>query len=243
MSIALNYQLSAFGKFLSTPTPTVITDLMSKINQEAEEVFLPNIINSQQIEIPSNKITTISNLGFITQTQRYSISILNERIDINYNKADNLDVDIESFYAFSVKTLSAIMSYFKLSSNRLAINIQRVCELDSFKALHECGKKLVASAAYYDGKEFADWSMRTNSQVKVQLDKLQEVFNVITDISSVQDITGQKAACLFHIDINTVPQNQSMRFSMETLPSFVRNAKSIATKLIDDVERLIMDAK
>lgn len=240
MSVALNYQLSVFGKFTIAPLPDVITTLMNKINEETQETFLPNIINNQQIEIPSNRITTTANLGFVTQNQQYSIAILNNRIDVNYNKTDELDVDIETFYAFSVKVLVAIMDYCAIASNRLAINIQQVCEFDSFEKLYSCGKRLVNSAAYYNDKEFTEWSIRINSQVNIELDERQEVLNVITDISSGQDITGQKAACLFHIDINTIPQNQSMRFRKDSLPSFVQNAKAIATVLMGDVERLIM---
>ena len=243
MSVALNYQLSVFGKFTIAPRPEIITDLMNKINAETQEIFLPNIINSQQIEISSNRITTIANLGFVTQNQQYSIAILNNRIDINYNKTDDSDVDVETFYAFSVKALVAIIDYFEIVANRLAINIQQVCEFDSFEKMHSCGKKLVASAAYYDDKAFAEWSMRTNSQVSIELDERQEMLNVITDISSGQDVTGQKAACLFHIDINTAPQNQSMRFRKDSLLPFVQNAKAIAIKLIGDVERLIMNDK
>lgn len=242
MSVALNYQLSVFGKFTIAPLPDVITALMNKINTETQEIFLPNIINSQQIEIPSNKITTIANLGFVTQNQQYNIAILNDRIDVNYNKTDDSDVDIETFYAFSVKALVAIMDYFGIASNRLAINIQGYVNSIVLKnAL--MWEKLVASAAYYDDKEFAEWSTRTNSQVSISLDERQEVLNVITDVSSGQDVTGQKAACLFHIDINTAPQNQSMRFRKDSLPSFVQNAKAIATQLTGDVERLVMDDK
>ena len=141
--------------------------------------------------------------GFVTQNQRYSIAILNDRIDVNYNKADDSNIDIETFYDFSVKVLSAVMDYFGIASNRLAINIQQVCEFGSFEDLRMCGKKLVVAAAYYNDKEFSEWSMRTNSQVNIPLGEQQEVVNVITDISSGQDMTGQKAACLFHIDINT----------------------------------------
>lgn len=243
MSVALNYQLSVFGKFSIAPLPDVITDLMNKINTETNEIFLPNIINNQQIEIPSNRITINANLGFVTQNQQYNIAILNDRIDVNYNKVDQSNVDLLTFCAFSVKILVAIMDYFKIYSNRLAINIQRVCDFDNFEQLQLCGKKLVRSAAYYMDKEFAEWSMRTNSQVNIELDKHQEVLNVITDISSGQDITGQKAACLFHIDINTSPQNQSMRFGKDSLPAFIENTKDIAIGLINDVERLVIDDK
>lgn len=240
MSIALNYQLSAFGKFAIVPVPNLITALMEKINAETDETFLPNIINSQQIEISSKKIINVANLGFVSQNQKYSIAILNDRIDVNYNKVDDTDVDMEMFYGFSVNVLSAIMGHCEVLSNRLAINIQRACEFDGFEKLRTCGKKLVVSAAYYDDKELAEWSMRTNSQVTILLDERQEELNVITDISSGQDITGQKAVCLFHIDINTVPQKQSMRFTKDSLSMFVLNTKTIAQKLTSDIERLIL---
>lgn len=241
MSVALNYQLSMFGKYSIIPSPETITALMNKINQETQKVFLPNIINSQQIEIPANRITTIANLGFITQDQQYSITILNERIDINYNKVDDSLISMKDFYDFAIKALYVIIGYSGVVSNRLAMNIQRVCEMESFADLRARGKALLKSATYYDDKELAEWSMRTNSQVDVQIKESQEKLNVITDISSGQDVTGQKAAVLFHVDINTLPQNQNMRFGEDSLEPFVREAASIATNLITDIERLILD--
>ena len=39
-------------------------------------------------------------------------------------------------------------------------------------------KKIVLAAAYYNDKEFSEWSMRTNSQVNIPLGEQQEVVNV-----------------------------------------------------------------
>lgn len=239
MSIALNYQLSIFGKYTITPSPETITGLMSKINQETQHTLLPNIINSQQIEIPSNKITTVSNLGFVSQDQQYSITILNERIDINYNKINETAVSRDTFYDFAIKALSAIIDYSGVISNRLAMNIQQVCEMKNFNELKMRGKSLVKTAAYYDDKDFSEWSMRTNGLVDITVNESRETLNVITDISSGQDVTGRKAAVLFHVDINTLPQNQNMRFDKLALEPFVQNAAAIASTIIADVERLI----
>lgn len=241
MSVALNYQLSMFGKYSIIPNPETITALMNKINQDTQKVFLPNIINSQQIEIPSNRISTIANLGFLTQDQQYSITILNERIDVNYNRVDDTPISMEDFYAFAIKALSAIIEYSGIASYRLALNIQQVCEMKSFSDLKMRGKALLKSAAYYNDKEFVEWSMRTNSQVDIEIKESREALNVITDISSGQDITGQKAVVLFHIDINTLQQNQNMRFGIDALEPFVVGATSVAASLITDVERLIID--
>lgn len=68
MSVALNYQLSVFGKFTITPTPDIIVALMNKINTETKEIFLPNIINSQQIEICLIKSQLLQVLGLLLKT-------------------------------------------------------------------------------------------------------------------------------------------------------------------------------
>jgi hypothetical protein len=241
MSTAINYQLSIFGKYAIAPSPETITELMPKINRETQMTFLPNLINSQQVEIPSSRINIISNLGFITQDQQYSIAILNDRVDVNYNKVNETSICVEDFYKFATKALSTIIEYSGVASNRLAINIRQVCEMKSFSDLNARGKDLLTCATYYTGKDFAEWAMRTNSQTDIQINESTERLNVITDISSGQDVTGLKAAALFHIDINTLPQNQNMRFSKEALEPFVQSALSIAISLISDVERLIMD--
>lgn len=239
MSVALNYQLSIFGKYAIVPSPETITTLMSKINQETQQTLLPNVINSQQLEIPLNRITNVSNLGFISQNQQYGITILNERIDVNYNKVDDSNVAMENFYDFAIKALTAIIDYSGVDSNRLAMNIHKVCKMKNFDNLEKCGKFLFKSARYYNDKRLIEWAMRTNANVDITINELQETLNVITDVSSGQDVTGQKAVVIFHIDINTLQQNQNMRFKKVALEPFVRNATAIASELIADVERLI----
>lgn len=241
MATAINYQLSMFGAFNITPSPDTITLLMPKINQETQAIFLPSVINSQQIEIPSNRVTTIPNLAFITPDQQYNITILNERIDVTYFKINDADISLEDFYEFAIKALSAIIECSGVISNRLAMNIQQVCEMKSSSALDSKGKALLKCAPYYADREFSEWSMRTNSQVGVQINESKEELNVITEVSSGRNVIGQKDVVLFHIDINTLSQNQNMRFGKGELNLFVQRAKSIAMPLIKEVERLIVN--
>lgn len=239
MLTALNYQLSIFGKYAITVSPETITELMGQINQETKHIFLPNIITSQQIEISSNKITTVSNLGFVSQDQQYSIVILNERIDINYNKVTDDTVDMNIFYDVAIKALTAIINYSNIRSNRLAMNIHQVCRIGNFNNLNKLGKIFVKTAAYYNDKDFSEWSLRTNAIADIAVNDIQERLNVITDISSGQDVSEQQAAVILHVDINTLPQNQNMRFNKQALEPFVQNAKGIASTIIDDANRLI----
>lgn len=239
LATVINYQLSMFGKFSISPTPETISILMPKINEKTEQIFLPNLISSQQIEIPANRVTTISNLGFVTQDQRFNISILNERIDVTYNRSNDIDISMQDFYALALNAFTAIFENAAAVSNRLALNIQAVCEMESFDKMKSKGKDLLKSAAFYTEKPLVEWSMRTNSQENIQLNESDELVNYITEVSSAQDVTGQKAAVLFHIDINTVPKNTNIRFNTCALDQFVEIVTPIAQRIWDDVERLI----
>lgn len=239
MSKAINYQLSIFGKFSIIPTPDTVASLMTKINQTTQKTMLPNMITSQQIEIPSNRISAISNLGFITQDQMYSIAILNDRIDVTYNRVDEKGVSQEDFYAFAVNVLSVIIDNSNIVANRLAANIQFICAMSDFNVMYAKGKELLKNAAYYDNKDYSEWSLRTNALDSINIIGSDEGINVITDISSAQDPTG-KALIAFHIDINTFPQNTNSRFGKDALEPFVSSIIPIASNIAADMERLII---
>lgn len=239
MTTAINYQLSMFGTYSISPTPETIAELMPKINQNTQQAFLPNLISGQQIEIPANRVTTISNLGFVTQDQMYSISILNDRIDVTYNRVNDVEISMDDFYALALKIFATIFEAPGAISNRLAINIQEVCEMDNFEEMKRKGKDLLKPAAFYEEKALTEWSTRTNSQEIIQINESDENVNFITEISSAQDVTGQKAAILFHVDINTAPQNSSIRFNTGALSQFVKSVTPLAQGIVNDVERLI----
>ena len=237
MATVLNYQLSIFGKYSVEPSVEIITALMPMLKEKSGKDFLPYIINSNQIAFPSNRISNISNLGFTTQDQRFNIAILNERIDVNYNKMNELDLSLDDFCAFSTEILSTIMEYFSFMSSRLAFNTRQFCDLPSFEALAEKGKELVKCIPYYNEKSLSEWSMRTNAQLEIQIKEMKEGINVIT--SSMQDVTDRRSAVVFLIDINTLPQNMGMRFGKDTLALFVQKISPVIGEITSDVERLI----
>ena len=236
---AINYQLSIFGNYTITPTPETIANLMTTINQETQMIMLPNMITSQQIEMPSNRVSTISNLGFITQDQMYNIAILNDRIDVTYNRVNDVEIDQADFYSFAEKTLAIIIDNAGITANRLAANIQYICEMSDFNAMYTKGKELLKNVAYYNDKNYAEWSLRTNALDSVNINGSNEGINVITDISSAQDATG-KALVAFHIDINTLQHNINLRFGKDALKPFVESILPIASDIVIDMERLII---
>lgn len=231
MSIALNYQLSIFGEYDISPTPELFSTLMKETNQKTGKIFLPNLIRSYQMQNTVQKP-----IGFITEDEEYSIIIFNNRIDVNYNRMHDNELNTDIFYDFALKAISGVMDYLNISANRLAINIQQLCSARDFTEVKAIGKKLINNIAYYKNRDLEEWSIRTNAQKDVNIEKLQEKLNVITVISSGYNILTKESAILFHIDINTAPQNQTMRFDAAKLRLFVDEAQEIALGLTKDIE-------
>jgi hypothetical protein len=111
--------------------------------------------------------------------------------------------------------------------------------MENVHKLEKCGKSLLKSAAYYKDKDFVEWAMRTNAHTDILINGFSETLNVITDISYGQHVKEQKAGVVFHIDINTLQQNQDMRFKKKSIESFIRKVMPIASELIVDNERLL----
>ena len=105
------------------------------------------------------------------------------------------------------------------------------------------GKELLKTPSFYNDKELYDWSMRVVAHETVHINQTSEKLNVMTDISSMREVNGEKGAVLHHIDINTLQQNKDMRFGKEALSPFVFAALPLVEQLTKDVERLIYDER
>lgn len=240
MMEAVNYQLSAFGNFSAPPTPTNIVALMQEFNKATGVDFLPNIINSQQVELPANRITTISNLGFVTNDQQYNVVVLNERIDVTYTRVQD-EVAIDSFFEIAEKVLSVILKFFNGKANRLATNIEYIvpCDLSSSKRLCQ---KFIYSFHSSGDKQIIEWAYRTNLLSTIAIKGREENLNTITSISTaVNQKMGPVIVC--HIDINTMPLLTESRFSADDLESFVDGTLEIAKQIAKDAEVLVSSDK
>ena len=212
---------------------------MNALNTATGKQFLPNLISGQQVEIPANRITTISNLGYITQDQKFNIAILNDRVDINYNRLDETDISLSDFYSFAVLAMQSIMDTFHLKSYRLAANIHVLATTIESTQIPKLGKQLIKTATYYDKKPFVEWSTRINSESYIKVDEQDETLNTILSVDTVFSPQDQQPSVLYHIDINTLPQKTALRFLSSSLKDFVDATMPIVERILCDVERLI----
>lgn len=234
---ALNYQFSIFGSYSIQPTAEIIPELMSEINEELPESFIPTIIDIPNVDLKNQSVNIITNLKLITSDRRFSIVLLNDRIDINYNKVSDLEQDENEFFHMAEQALRLIMDRFNLSSNRLAINIRKAIMPLSPIDLNSFGKEFLKCGQYYNDKLFNEWSTRVNSQTNVSLQDKCEEINVITNLSNASDYSQNAVVC--HIDINTLPQNMDMRFKKDILTSFINATMPIAQDIMKGIEGLI----
>lgn len=234
---ALNYQFSIFGSYSIQPTAEIIPELMSEINKKLSKSFIPTVIDIPNVDLKNQSVNIITNLQLITLDRRFSIVLLNDRIDINYNKVSDDELEQNEFFHMAEQALHLIMDRFDLSSNRLAINIHKAimplspAELDSF------GKESLKCGPYYNDKLFNEWSTRVNSQTDIAMQDMHEEINVITSLSNASVHNQNAVVC--HIDINTLPQNMDMRFKKDILTSFINVTMPIAQDIMKGIKGLI----
>lgn len=239
MAIRLNYQLSMFGNYSIPPTPENVMALMNAINEATDMIFLPNLISGQQVEIPTRRITLITNLGYTTQDQKYNIAILNDRIDVGYNRVDDNALSITEFYNFAVKAMTAIIKSEKLKSYRLAANIQ-VLENDlSESEIIELGKKVIVSPDFYKNKSFVEWSTRINAKSDIKINDVNEELNTILTIATAAGVPNQDTVLIYHLDINTLSELKDLRFDENSLSDFVNGAGFVVEEILNDIEKLV----
>lgn len=239
MEKIIRYQFSTFGKYNVSPEPNIISKLMTELNKDSTVMFLPNIVNTQQVEIPTNKITTISNLGFIDNSRMYSLVILEDRIDFNYNIIDEPNINLEKLNDLSMDIMEKIFNTLDLTSNRLAVNLQLVHLMNSSEQLMKFGNRIINGIDFYKKNQLCEWSSRVNSQLQINMEDQKETINVITDIAAGENSIDNELGVLYHIDINTIPEMMDFRFKKDSFKSFLSNIKPVASNIIDEVKGLL----
>ena len=220
MSNIINLQLSVFCNKHIEPTPEKITVLMKKINSESGLMFLPSIVNGQNIDILSRQITNVSNLAFITANQQFQIICTDNRIDIIFNTNTETALDYDEHLVIAKKLLAMIMKEEAILGNRLAFNTQIIGakNIDNVSVLvSKYGKPL----SFYEGKPIEEWLLRYNSRESIDMKSEPELLNVVTNLSIVQNVDTTEKRILCHMDINTLAEQADFRFSSESIALYI----------------------
>ena len=244
MSMFLNLQLTAFCNYKIEPSAKNISVLMDKINLLNIKEFLPNVTTGQTIDLVKGKVESVSNLGFVTVDKSGQIMCQDDRIDCIFNFTPDIRGDFEESANNLKVILKQILQENRILSNRLAFNVNLLSDSHSDGLKNTSfGHEIVSTLNFYKGKELKEWSSRENVWHTIKIANIDEILNVITELSMVTRNSGEEKRLLCHMDINTIHENTRYRFGYESLDPFVDETKKIIANIKADFEELSKDVE
>lgn len=236
MKNIINVQISYFCDYHIQTTVESIKELMEGLNRFKYGELLPSVIPGQKLNLLEGKAIPTSNLSFNSTDGTIQIVCMDNRIDCIVRpvvEIDNLDVHLSK----CMTLLDVIISHYSISGNRLAVNLDiagndNVIEFSKTKF----GKVLSSSLNYYNEKTINELSAHLNTRIPIELLGAEETINVITKINSAVNNNDQRNLLICHIDINTVPEHQGLRFKNDALEPFIDQVKGIIQQIITDFE-------
>lgn len=239
MSDIINVQLSYFCDYHIQTTVESVKKLMEGLKGLGFGELLPSMIPGQKLNLLEGKAIPTSNLSFKTTDGYIQIVCMDNRIDCIISKNVSETIDLEKDLLKAQEILNVIISNYNILGNRLAINIDAIGnkKINDFSTT-KFGSVLASSINYYNGKIISEISANLNTRIPIHLYEMEEMVNVITNISTAVNNKDQSNLLLCHIDINTVPENQRLRFKDDVLEQFVNQIKGIIRQIIEEFEAM-----
>lgn len=239
MNNIINVQFSYFCDYHIQTSVESITKLMEGLNKLGFCELLPSMIPGQKLNLLEGKAIPTSNLSFNSTDGSIQIVCMDNRIDCIIRPTVSEKIDLERDLFKSKSLLDVIISHYNILGNRLAINIdaignKKVIDFSTTKF----GSILSSSINYYKGKTISEISANLNTRIPIVLSETEETINVITNINTAVNNKDQSNLLLCHIDINTVPENQRLRFRNDVLEQFVSQIKGIIQQIISEFEAM-----
>lgn len=239
MDRIISVQLSYFCEYHIQTTAENITKLMELLNNIGVGELLPSMLPGSQLNLIEGKAIPTSNLSFNTVDGCIQIVCMDNRIDCIIRPMDMETLDLKSALWRSQQLLAVIVAYCNIIGNRLAVNIDAVGNTPAVDfTTTKFGRVLTSSISYYNGKTVSEIAASLNTRIPIQLDETEETINVITNINTAVNNQDQSKLLLCHIDINTVPENQSQRFKDTVLCTFVKQVQGIIQAILTEFEEM-----
>ena len=238
MGEILYIQLSVFSNKRIIPTSDNISLMMKDLKKITDVDYLPSIIDTQKVDIPTGKIETVSNLSFFTYDKKSQVVCTENRIDCNFNYEIKDQENINRDYHFAADILKSIMKKAMILGNRLALNVNFVSNVCNGSSDFE--NQVMHIVPFYQNKTIKEWSSRTNGKGEITINDCAEELNIITEYNhSIQQPIGEKRI-VCHSDINTLHENKDYRFSDTSIDSFAEQTWGIFTEIQSDLEKMII---
>lgn len=249
----LTFRLSIFGDYKQYAPTSANTIAWTQALQTAGYDFLPNIIQTAQqiINVPfiSAKIgPDEKRMQFISQNGDVNIRILAERVDVEFTLGASDTT--EQYFTDKLPVASSIMDTIlsalgDVQGNRLAYYVDVIIpEKEDFSFADFYRENNLGISVNNVSESCVEWNHRFNSRVPIKVDNNSELSNSILVLESgllqtVNALTGEQQEIKgLHIvaDINTVPENTTIRFNVNSVSCFANHAQALFLDLLRQVK-------
>jgi len=242
------FQASVFGDYLSIIPTLEVMNLLANVPTELEITLLPsttNVVNLNTFiqEGGTAPPTAVQRINMVDTNQRWSITILPERIDVSFNQ-QNIE-DEEAFETIASKA-SVLL---RKTINDLSVNFYRMAVncTTQFENKNDCSTTalfdmLIKPMHHQIGRESIEWQVVSNCPREITLDSNhKELLNVISAVAWQVNPVTVRPAITAQFDVNTDAQNLMQRFSCDKLGTFCTTAVGMTSDFIRDIEEKMIN--
>ena len=226
----MSVKYSIFGKYdYIEATPEIISRLFQAF---APDGFMPNMINLLKIQQPQNIVQQILRPQLINQKMSCTISLLPERVDIEFSNSEYTDNVLDY--------LKRLIDLFELRISRIALNTATILDNLSEVEIKQLNTKLTPPENYCDEQNLVEYSSRRIS--RKALDAISENINVGRNITSIaQVIEGQQVINQIQVDtdINTLGELTKERFDLDACREFFEMAANTDKDVVNNIEEIV----
>jgi hypothetical protein len=247
--MVLRYQLSIFGSFDEIkPSAENIKFFIDKFSDKG---FIPNQFTEARVEIRSElnkgiettKNVESSRLRLNDSDKKWDIRFASERIDfrfINSNIGQTKMIEKDVFISEVSEFINRINEKHQIKSKRIGLVTQYLYDnLD----LNKVSNSFLNNIAFFDQKQVIDWNAKTTTRHKIEA--INEVANLGMDVRRIRQLmkinngTSLFDGVLLNIDINTLAENESYRFTVESIKSLIIEFSTIETTIFSETNAKI----
>ena len=246
IDMKMKYEATIFGNFSDIePTPDNTKMLIDLFKAKA---LIPGVIYefrpTAQAAMPARR----ARIRCASANGEWVIEFLSNRIRIEKRAIEahgaNLD-DLNAFCLDASYLFKQITSEFKKKANRIAFVTYFILEKMTEETLSRTYSNLFKAPNFYNENPPFEWDWRTASRNPIKLEELDENLNIIVTINrSYGEFQAKGEITPFDgiqlsLDINTVPDNQELRFDADNIASFYNQVSRLHDNLCSEITEFI----
>ena len=243
MQNIINCQMSVFGEYAVIEPTLERMNLLAALPPELGITLLPsttNVINLNTLTPQGgiNPPSVLQRICMVDTSQHWNISILPERIDVNFNQLS--DENAKPFTEISHRAYSLLkktVNDLDVNYNRMAVNCTMQYDDEDDRKSSGLHDMLTRPMQHQIDRKSVEWQVMSNCPQEIELtDSHKEVLNFISVIERQFNLMAPWPFIMVRLDINTSAQNREFRFNDSKLEVFCNAAVDMANSFIEEVK-------